>query len=403
MDDLWVAIRRKAGEGILGVRAKEADLQYFRRWVLLQGLTEEWGRRGDLQFITFEGRDGEIWADTDPEKVGKKGEKGVWEPLFRKEEKIDPWMTRKLKGVFEIAKVVRLEQTKPSLLRVGLSTQRVEGIISADRRNILLFSVMLLIFGGVGMTFIYRMESRHLAHVREMEERVHKSEKMSSLAYLAAGVAHEIRNPLNAIGLAIQRLQREFPPQDPEMRKEYDRFTNVLRGEVKRVNEIIEQFLFFARPARLELELLAIKDILEDLFYLCQEAASQQGVALEKDIEPDLPSLRLDRKRIQEALLNLMNNGLQAMPQGGQLRVTAQRHDGREILIRVADTGGGIPAENLTKIFDYYFTTKERGTGLGLPLAHKIIEEHGGSIQVSSEEGKGTVFRVYLPLARDGK
>jgi signal transduction histidine kinase len=148
----------------------------------------------------------------------------------------------------------------------------------------------------------------------------------------------------------------------------------------------------------LELQPVQVKDILKDLLLLCQEAAEHQKVVLEEDVEAGLPLLKLDRQRMQEALWNLINNGLQAMPEGGQLKLTAKLQEGREVLIQISDTGEGIPPENLGKIFDYYFTTKEKGMGLGLPLAHKIIQEHGGTIEVKSIGGTGTTFRVHLPI-----
>lgn len=398
MDRLSIAVIRKPGEGILVVQADESDIHFFRRRVILQGLIEEWKEKGETRYITFQGEDMTVWADTNLKKIGKKEENNFGQQLLRKEGMKSEAQVQRMQGIFEVAKVVPLDKNNRGVLRVGLSTEKVEQIIAADRRNIVFFSLLLLVFGGVGITFIYRMENRHLARMGEMEEKIHQSEKLSSLANLAAGVAHEIRNPLNAIGMAIQRLQREFLPERPESQAEYYRFTEVLRGEVGRVNKIIEQFLFFARPARLELKPVQVKDILKDLLLLCQEAAEHQKVVLEEDVEAGLPLLKLDRQRMQEALWNLINNGLQAMPEGGQLKLTAKLQEGREVLIQISDTGEGIPSENLGKIFDYYFTTKEKGMGLGLPLAHKIIQEHGGTIEVKSIGGRGTTFRVHLPI-----
>jgi signal transduction histidine kinase len=403
IDRLSVAVARKAGAGVLVVKADESDIQFFRRRVILQGVIEEWREKGETKYITFQGADSTVWADTDPQKIGKKEESDFVRQLLRKGDMKPQAQTEKKSGILEIAKVVPLDKNSRGVLRVGLSTERVNQIVDADQRNILFFSLLLLVFGGVGVTFIYRMENRHLARMREMEAKIQQSERLSSLANLAAGVAHEIRNPLNAIGMAIQRLQREFAPEQEVQQKEYNRFTGVLRSEVGRVNKIIEQFLFFARPARLELQPVQVREILKDLLLLCQEAAGQQRVTLEEEIEANLPPLMLDRQRIHEALWNLVNNGLQAMPEGGRLRLTAQRFEGKEVLIQIADTGEGIPRENLGKIFDYYFTTKEKGMGLGLPLAHKIIQEHGGAIEVKSEVGVGTRFLVHLPIPREKK
>jgi len=398
MDHLSIAVVRKAGEGIIVLRADESDIQFFRQRVILHGLIEEWGEKGETRYIVFQAENSEVLADTNLEKVGRKEESHFVAELFLQSATAPQAQAQRKAKILEVAKVVALDKSSRVVLRVGLSTEKVEQIIGADRRNILLFSLLLLLFGGAGVTFIHRMESRHLARVREMEEKVHQSEKLSSLANLAAGVAHEIRNPLNAIAMAIQRLQREFAPERPGLQESYQRFTDLLRGEVKRVNEIIEQFLFFARPARLDLQPVQVNDILEDLLLLCQEAAEQQKVIVEAHLDPNLPNLRLDWKRMQEALWNLVNNGLQAMPQGGRLHLAAKQEGGKEVLIQITDTGDGIPEENLGKVFDYYFTTKEKGMGLGLPIAHKIIREHGGSVEVQSVIGRGTTFRVRLPV-----
>ncbi len=399
MDHLSVAIVRRAGEGVLAIRADERSIRNLRRRALLQELIEEWKGRGETRYIIFQGEDLEVWADTAPERIGHKEENSFLRQLPQGETR--EAVARELgeEKTLELAKRMVLDADNRGILRVGLSTERVDEILKNDQKNLLLFSLFLLVFGGAGIALIYRMENRHLARVREMEEKVRQSEKLSSLANLAAGVAHEIRNPLNAIGMAIQRLQREFAPTVPDDQKEYLRFTDVLRGEVKRVNQIIEQFLFFARPARLDLQPAQVREVLRDLLLLARETAERQNIQLVESLAGEIPRLNLDRQRIHEALWNLVNNALQAMPQGGRLEVSS-RYDpaSREAVVQVSDTGEGIPEENLSRIFDYYFTTKEKGMGLGLPLAHKIIRDHGGTIEVDSVAGKGTMFRVTLPV-----
>jgi signal transduction histidine kinase len=399
MDRLSVAVIRRAGEGILAFRVDEPSIRILRRRVILQGLVEEWKGRGETRYIIFQGEDLEIWADTVPDRIGQKEESGFLRQFLIRGSREAVARELGKEKVLELAKRVVLGPESRGILRVGLSTERVDEILKNDQRNLFLFSLILLVFGGAGIAFISRMENRHLTRVREMEERVRQSEKMSSLANLAAGVAHEIRNPLNAIGMAIQRLQREFAPAQAESQQEYLRFTEVLRGEVGRLNEIIEQFLFFARPARLDLQPVQIDKILKDLLMLSQETAEQQKIYLVNRIDSDLPLLKLDRQRIHEALWNVVTNALQSMPQGGRLELGARANKEKtQVIIQIEDTGEGIPGENLGKIFDYYFSTKEKGMGLGLPLAHKIIREHGGTIGVESTVGKGTLFRIALPV-----
>ena len=402
MDFLSVALLRKAGEGILILRADEEDIQHLRRRIILQEIIDEWAGKGDIRYLRFQGRDGAIWAGFDSREgqIQNEGKNWFLDPGSQTDR---PGTTRSRsgKGIFEVAQVVSLDRNTQGFLLVGLNTAKVDQIIAGDVRNLVLFSLLLLTFAGIGIVAIYRLENRHLARLREMEEKIHRSEKLSSLANLAAGVAHEIRNPLNAIGMAIQRLQREFPQKTPELQEEYFRFTDVLRGEVKRVNEIIEQFLFFARPARLSLQPLQLKDLFRDLAILLREPAEREKIALKEEIDPGLPFIQADRERLKEALWNLFQNSLQAMGGGVKLRWSARLRNPREIQIEISDTGEGIPEENLSRIFDYYFSTKEKGMGLGLPLAHKIIQDHGGTIAVRSQREKGTTFEIILPVSRE--
>jgi signal transduction histidine kinase len=223
------------------------------------------------------------------------------------------------------------------------------------------------------------------------------AERLSSLGHLAAGVAHEIRNPLNAIGMGLQRLKREFLPQDESKKEEYLAFTELILKEIRRVNEIVEQFLSLSRPFHLEQKQSSLDGLLKNLITLFQEEASSQGITLQAQIDSSLPLIKMDEERLTQAFINIMKNGIQAMEQGGVLRVETHPYRDR-IRVVISDSGPGIPPDQMEKIFNYYYTTKEKGVGLGLPIAHRIIEAHGGQLDVESRVGAGTKVTVTLPV-----
>jgi len=214
---------------------------------------------------------------------------------------------------------------------------------------------------------------------------------------LAAGVAHEIRNPLNAMGMGLQRLNREFLPTEESKKEEYVSFLELILKEIRRVNEIIEQFLTLSRPFELTLRESSLQDLLTNLVTLFQEEASSVGVALREEISSGLPLIKMDPERLTQAFINIMKNGMQAMSRGGTLRIeTRSLKDRVEVII--SDSGSGIPPEQMEKVFNYYYTTKEKGVGLGLPIAHRIIEAHGGQLGIESQVGSGTKVTVILPV-----
>jgi signal transduction histidine kinase len=214
---------------------------------------------------------------------------------------------------------------------------------------------------------------------------------------MAATVAHEIRNPLNAISMGLQRLKVEFQPtDDPE---HYSRLTELMLGEVHRLNTVVEQFLSLARPFEIKPEALRIQDVFNEIAALVEGEARQSQVQIRIAAPQTLPLLRADREYLRQTLLNLILNGFQAMPEGGTLTLEAKTSNGN-ILISVADTGNGIASENLARIFDPYFTTKARGSGLGLAIARRIVEAHRGTITVFSEAGRGCRFEIVLPINR---
>lgn len=230
-----------------------------------------------------------------------------------------------------------------------------------------------------------------LREKRLLEAQVLRANRLAALGELAAGVAHEIRNPLTAIKGYAQVLEEELPAQDD--RREY---TEVIVKEVNRLNRIVSGLLAFARPAQSRFERIKLQDVLEDTFMLVDNEVFQRRILLNQDYGPDI-WLEADYEQIQQIILNLLLNATQAIAGGGRISIRTREEHGLA-KISIADTGSGIPQENQDKLFDPFFTTKEKGTGLGLAIVHQLVELHRGKISVQSTVGMGTEFTVKLPL-----
>ena len=306
---------------------------------------------------------------------------------------------RSTKGeeIFEVVKSFSLKDQPMGLIRIGYSSQEIQPLLSQLKKNVFLSIIFFLILGLSAITLIWVNQNRHLKKVKAMENRIQLAERLSSLGHLAAGIAHEIRNPLNAIGMGLQRLKREFLPQEESKKEEYLSFAELILKEIRRVNEIIEQFLTLSRPSQLNMKLSSLQELLRNLITLLQEEASSQGIQIQAGKNADLPLIKMDNEKLTQAFMNIMKNGMQAMEKGGIPLVQTQTFKDR-IEVSVSDSGSGIPPEEMEKIFNYYYTTKEKGVGLGLPIAHRIIEAHGGQLKIESQVGVGTKVTVRLPI-----
>jgi two-component system nitrogen regulation sensor histidine kinase GlnL len=245
---------------------------------------------------------------------------------------------------------------------------------------------------------------RNLTQHKELEEDLKRADRLAMVGTLAAGLAHEIRNPLGGIKGAAQLLRRSLD-QDSSLIE----YTDIMNREVDRVNLLIEQLLDLSRPAKLEIVPVNIHQVLEDVLSL--ELKTHAGPTVVKKLfDPSLPPIRGDRNRLTQVFLNLVKNGYQAMNGSGTLTITTRldtdRHvrgrgaePSRFIWVEIADQGVGIKDEDLLHIFSPFFTTKNSGTGLGLAVCYWIIKEHGGIIRVESIEGKGSTFKVSLVVA----
>jgi PAS domain S-box-containing protein len=236
---------------------------------------------------------------------------------------------------------------------------------------------------------------------RKKETQLRRAESLAALTTLAAGVAHEINNPLGSISIRIQLLEKLLKAPEPDQAA-MTKHLGVVKQEMERLKQIVVDFLFAVRPMDVQLLSENPGPVIQEVADLVEPEAERFGIELSLSIPPNLPRLLMDKRLIKQALLNLIKNAMAVMPQGGRLGIGVEQADD-ELRISVSDTGTGIPEELLTKIFEPYFTTKKSGTGLGLTITFKIIKEHSGDISLESKEGEGSTFTIHLPIPQKEK
>ena len=346
--------------------------------------------------------------------------------------------------------LVGSSQDKWGTIRVGVSLENMKKELARTAWQISGFGIMAMLLGSLGSVWVARRfttpiqrllqgvgavgrgdfsqtidvhwgdeigqlstafneMTRQLARVRDLEDRLRRSDRLAALGTMAAGIAHDIRNPLTSISIFTQLMSQNF--QDPEVRTKFDR---VVPRELERVQRVLEDMLELARPSSLNREPTDVNEVLLQVMELFERQLSEQGIVATTNLTFPLPKTMADRKKLHRCFANAIHNAIQAMPKGGRFTVSsrlfvaprsslsltdAAEGGAREIIrILVADTGVGIPSELLPHIFEPFFTTKEKGTGLGMAIAHRIIEDHNGAIEVSSRVGEGTTFRLTLPV-----
>ena len=278
-------------------------------------------------------------------------------------------------------------------------------IVRSDGTRLPVSMVVSLVSDPAGRPRGVVLVLRDLSRVRDMEEQLRRTDRLAALGVLAAGVAHEVRNPLVGIRAAAQLLERE-PAFPPHLRE----FTGIIIRQVDRLNRVVGELLSFAGPRPLQRRPCNINQLLEEALRLLEPALETARVVVARRYDPEIPAVAGDPDRLLQVFLNLARNGAEAMANGGELTVrtrferAAPQCGGRAAAVaEIADRGSGISPEVQRHLFDPFFTTKAGGTGLGLPISVRIVEEHGGAVEVIDRAGEGSTFRVLLPVAGDGE
>jgi len=241
-----------------------------------------------------------------------------------------------------------------------------------------------------------------LGRLRELETQLHQVEKAAVVGRLAAAIAHEIRNPLNYINLTLDHLRSAYAPEDVAKRETFERLADELKSEVQRINRHITDFLKYSRPSALDLQPLDLRVQAEDALRVITGQAAENGIGTKLEQQGKLPPVVADKDLLRSVFTNLLINSLEAIDgEGGSVGVKLSMAADDRARVEISDTGRGIAPQDIAKIFEPYYSTKETGTGLGLAIVKKAIDDHGGSISVSSKEGSGTTFTIVLPTKTD--
>jgi signal transduction histidine kinase len=238
---------------------------------------------------------------------------------------------------------------------------------------------------------------RDITESRRTVQQTIESERLNALRLLAAGVAHEIGNPLNSLHIHLQLMERSVQKLRDDEKTELEQSIDVARSEVNRLDSIVTQFLKAIRPSRPQLRPENVNTIVEEAVRFFAPELQDREILVEQELRSDLPLLQLDRDQMKQAFYNVIKNSVESMHRHGTLRIRTDLDD-THVIVRFVDTGGGMSAENLSHVFEPYFTTKPSGSGLGLLIVRRIVREHGGELSIESGKGKGLTLTIRLPF-----
>lgn len=394
----YVGIRRPDGRGAVFVRLDGESLRFWAWKTALARAAEEmqW-RRGLVYFGVFDDTGAMLTQTGDASGLNLAAAIAVFEQsALKKSDGSAHFTTSKKDGNLEMAVLLDVLPAPRSIAVLALSMDESEVVLGESRRHIVVSTLLMIMVGLLAMGILYGVQNRHINKVKDMTEQLNKARRLQSLGRLGAGMAHEIRNPLNSISMAAQRLSREYPVTG-EKKAGYDRITEVIAIETRRLNNLVDDFLTLSSSGNLRLQMHSMKEIVSRVVFLLQPEAGDAGIRIEVSEKGIGREILIDPDRMEQALLNIIRNAFDAMPQGGHIRIDS--HFGKDaVSLRITDDGTGIAQEDFDSIFDPSFTTRDKGVGLGLAIAHEIVTAHDGEIRVESRQNQETTFEIIIPV-----
>jgi len=377
--DQGLALRIPVGRPAEDVNDKESKVEFYMTWTDEDGMAGE--AAAEPQMVAMQSKDIVLPIPT--------GDYGDLFDTFRKKSII------LFCGVFAVGIALSTGLASRFTRPVRRLDSGIKRLAEGD------LDVQVLVRGNdevarLGLAF--NDMTRRLRAGRERTREMTRREKQSALGRLAAGVAHDVRNPLHSINLTLQHLQEACRPEGEAQAEEFDRSTGIIREEIRRLNRLIENFLLFARTDRSEHSPVDLAELLQEMARLVRKEAEWRKVEVKVEAEEHVPPLTADVEAIRSSILNLVLNSFEAMPDGGELTLSLKMEED-SVILTIADTGVGIPEGDHERVFDFSYSTREGGSGLGLAMVHQyVVENHGGKVHLDSREGEGTTVRLAFPL-----
>ena len=388
-----ITLKRNKKPGFIRIVLSTEKLKEIRLRIGLQILIAYLENEKVIRYISFLNDQLRIIADSEPSRVGM---------IEEKQEYLDSLNAganyfSRINDEMDVIHPIFFFKGQKGVFHFSFPITQINKIMENTIKNVIFFNSWVMILAIIIVSVILKLQQIYSKKMDAMHRKISENQKLVSLANLAAGVAHEVRNPLNSISITIQRLQLEFKPENKDDVEEYVRFTDLMKNEVNRINRIITDFLGFSKPFEPENSMFSIDEFLEESLELFQGEADKKEVAVIKKFNTKNEMFNGDKKKLTQVLVNLLHNSLDASNKNSSIVIKSEISREKDWKFIVQDFGKGLAKEKLHRVFDIYFTTKENGTGLGLYISRKIVQAHKGTLELQSKENQGTSAIVTLP------